>query len=143
MKTCVTDVCVYDWLNSLKEPVRKADCIQLVGLMKQVCDCEPRMWGNSIVGFGHYHYKYNSGHAGSWFLTGFASRKNNLVVYIMDGVNEYSDLLEKLDKEEKKIKSGVSCLYLGLLSRLDMELLEQVIRMSVDNMQTIYPENHC
>lgn len=92
------------------------------------------MWGDSIVGFGEYHYKYKSGREGDWFITGFSPRKQNLTIYIMPGFSEYADLLKKLGKH----KHSVSCLYLNKLADIDFQVLEKLIAKSVVDMASLY-----
>lgn len=82
--------------------------------MKQVTKEEPKMWGPGIIGFGKYHYKYESGHKGNSCITGFAPRKQNFSIYITPGFNKYKDLLSKLGK----FKTGVGCLYIKNLKML-------------------------
>ena len=91
---------------------------------------KPQMWGESIVGFGKYHFKYASGREGDWFLTGFAPRKQNLTIYIMAGFDEYDQLLNKLGKHS----TGKSCLYVKKLEDLDMGVLKDLIKRSVEHM---------
>ena len=95
--------------------------------MKEVTGEEPCMWGNSIVGFGDYHYKYKSGREGDWFLIGFSPRKQYLTLYIMAGFDHYEDLLTKLGK----YKTGKSCLYLKRLSDVNSEILKTLASESV------------
>ena len=85
------------------------------------------MWGDSIVGFGAYHYKYASGREGDWFLTGFSPRKQNLTLYIMSGFEEYNDLLNKLGK----YKTGKACLYINKLEDVDLSVLQELVTKSV------------
>lgn len=85
------------------------------------------MWGPSMVGFGQYHYVYESGREGDWFVTGFAPRAANLTLYIMDGFPKYAELLAKLGKHTM----GKSCLYIKRLSDIDLKVLEQLITASV------------
>jgi hypothetical protein len=98
--------------------------------MKQVTKAEPRMWGSSIVGFGSYHYKYESGREGDWFVTGFSPRKQNLTLYIMPGFESYGGLLGKLGKH----KTGKSCLYVNTLEDVHLPTLKALIRQSVKHM---------
>jgi hypothetical protein len=93
------------------------------------------MWGNSMVGFGRYHYKYASGREGEFFLSGFSPRKQALTIYIMSGFQEHAKLLDKLGK----FKTGKSCLYLNRLYDIDREVLARLTRTSVDYMQATYP----
>jgi hypothetical protein len=88
------------------------------------------MWGDSIIGFGSYHYKYASGREADWFLTGFSPRKRNLTLYIMSGFEGYDDLLNKLGKHS----TGKSCLYVKQLGDIDLEVLKELIGKSVQQM---------
>jgi hypothetical protein len=88
------------------------------------------MWGDSIVGFGRYHYHYASGREGDWFLTGFSPRAQNLTLYIMSGFSRYDDLMSKLGKHT----NGKSCLYLKRLADIDLEVLSELIKQSVAHM---------
>ena len=97
--------------------------------MKQVTKKKPRMWGNSIVGFGSYEYKYASGREGEWFLTGFAPRKQNLTLYIMDGFEGYDDLMSKLGKH----KTGKSCLYIKKIEDVDLDTLKELVKQSTEH----------
>lgn len=88
------------------------------------------MWGDSIIGFGDYHYTYKSGRDGHWFLTGFSPRKQSLTLYIMSGFAEYDDLMAKLGKHT----TGKSCLYIKKLEDVDLDVLEMLIDKSVKHM---------
>ena len=92
------------------------------------------MWGDSMVGYGRYHYRYASGHEGDWFVTGFAPRKANLVIYIMNGFGAYPQIMAELGR----YKTGKSCLYLRRLSDVDSERLEQLVACSVRDMRSLY-----
>jgi len=95
----------------------------------------PKMWGDSIVGFGEYHYKSErSTQEGDWPLTGFSPRKRNMTVYIMPGFSNYQELMNKLGKH----KSSVSCIYFSKLSDIDVSVLKQIVRKSVSDMKNIY-----
>lgn len=85
------------------------------------------MWGDSIVGFGSYHYKYESGREGDWFLTGFSPRKQNLTLYITSNFSRYEELMAKLGK----YKTSKSCLYIKRLADLDLNILQELIIQSV------------
>ena len=98
--------------------------------MKRAVGAEPKMWGPSIVGFGHYHYKYASGRENDWFLAGFSPRKQDLTLYIMAGFDRYDALMTKLGKH----KTGKSCLYLKRLADVDVAVLEELISASVKHM---------
>ena len=127
LKTKPTDVKVEDFLDSVEHPQRKADGFELLRIMREITNEEPVMWGPSIVGFGSYHYKYESGREGDMPVTGFAPRKQSLSLYIMSGFDEYENLLEKLGKH----KVGKSCLYINKLADVDISVLKELIRKSV------------
>ena len=129
LKTRPTGHSVEAFLNSVEDDRKREDAFALLQLMKEVTGEEPTMWGDSIVGFGSYHYTYASGREGDWFLTGFSPRKRNLTLYIMAGFDEYDDLLERLGKH----KTGKSCLYLNRLEDVDLQVLRQLVRRSADH----------
>ncbi|MBN2472691.1 MAG: DUF1801 domain-containing protein [Anaerolineae bacterium] len=113
------------------EEQRRADCETLVALMQEVTGEPPVMWGDSMVGFGSYHYKYASGREGDWFVVGFSPRKQNLTLYIMAGFEEYEALLARLGKHT----TGKSCLYVKRLADVDMDALRELVRQSVAHMR--------
>lgn len=127
LKTRPTRKRVGKYLRSVENDRRREDSFALVELMRKVTGEEPVLWGDSIVGFGSYHYKYDSGREGDWFVAGFAPRKANLVVYIMAGFSRYDELLAKLGK----YRHGKSCLYINNLADVDLEVLEELVRESV------------
>jgi len=102
LKTKENDQDVVAFLNGVAGDARRRACFTVMDLMNRVTRSEAKMWGDSIVGFGSYHYKYKSGREGDWFLTGFASRIQSLTLYIMSGFGEYEELLMNLGK----FKSG-------------------------------------
>jgi hypothetical protein len=130
-KTQETDSSVKTFLDKIPDETRKKDCYTVLELMKKITGKEPKMWGSSIVGFGNYRYKYESGREGDWFLTGFSPRKQNLTLYIMPGFQGYGDLMKKLGK----YKSAVSCLYINRLGDIDLQVLKEVIESSVERMK--------
>jgi len=127
LKTKRNTKSVTKFLNSVIDENKKADSFALLKLMQQTTKEEPKMWGDSIVGFGEYHYVYESGREGDFFLAGFSPRKQYLAVYVMSGFKELSELLKKLGK----FKKSVSCLYLKSLSDVDQKVLKEIIKKSV------------
>ncbi|MEM7001471.1 MAG: DUF1801 domain-containing protein [Pseudomonadota bacterium] len=127
-----TDVTTY--LASIEHAGRREDACKLLEMMQAVTGEPPCMWGPSIIGFGRYHYVYESGREGDSFLTGFAPRKANMVVYVMPGFGDYQPLLQKLGKH----KTGASCLYLGRLSGIDEKVLRRLVTDSVKHMRKKY-----
>ena len=102
--------------------------------MRKATGKRAKMWGPSIVGYGQYHYKYDSGREGDFILTGFSPRKQNLVVYIMPGFSPFASLMKRLGK----YKTGKSCLYIRKLDDIDESVLDQLISKSVQLMRERY-----
>ena len=133
-KTVPTGASVAHYIHQIDNPQRKEDCITILELMKEATGEEPKMWGSSIVGFGSYHYKYESGREGDMILTGFSNRKQNITIYIMSGFKKYDDLLVKVGK----FKTGKSCFYIKRLSDIDIEILKKMIKLSVEEVNNRY-----
>ena len=129
LKTKPNDQSVEAFLNSLEDEKKRQDSFTILKLMQAVTQMEPKMWGDSIVGFGSYHYKYASGREGDWFLTGFSPRKQNLTLYIMAGFDQYDDLLQDLGK----FKTGKSCLYIKRIEDVDLSTLRNLVKQSVEH----------
>ena len=125
---------VEDFINAVDNEQKRKDSWDMIALMKKITGSEPRMWGSSLVGFGSYHYKYESGREGDFFITGFSPRKAAFTVYIMPGFSEYADLMEQLGP----YKTGKSCLYIKNLDVVDLGILEQIISKSVEDMRERY-----
>ncbi len=122
-------------LNQIEDEHKRADCFAISKMMQQATKAKPKMWGDSIIGFGAYHYKYASGREADWPLTGLSPRKGNITVYIMAGFEQYDDLLKKLGKH----KTGKSCLYLKSLADVDKGVLKELIAQSVAHMKATNP----
>jgi hypothetical protein len=135
LKTKPTDSSVEEFLNAIVGEERRADCRTLVKMMKRATRAEPRMWGPSIVGFGDFHYKYDSGREGDWFLAGFSPRKQDLTLYLMGGLMDKQPLLEKLGKH----KRGKGCLYLKKLADTDVKVLAALVDESVRKLKAFRP----
>ena len=134
-KTQPTDASVAAYLAAIDDAGRRRQCQAVCDLMAEVTGRPPKLWGTSIIGFGTYHYKYESGREGSHLITGFANRKQALTLYIMGGFAGYEDLMEKLGPH----KTGKSCLYVKDLDAIDMKVLRQLVRQSVAYMRKTYP----
>lgn len=130
LKTKKNEASVEAFLNSVSDEKKRTDSFAVLELMREVTGDEPAMWGTSIVGFGSYDYTYASGREGNWFLVGFAPRKRNLTLYIMAGFEQYDTLLAQLGK----YKTGKSCLYINRLEDVDIAVLRELVRQSVDHM---------
>ena len=131
MKTKANNASVDKFLSKVKDKSKREDCYKILELMKQVTKEEPKMWGPSIVGFGSYHYKYESGREGDMCLSGFSPRKHNLTIYIMMGVEKDKELIKSLGK----FKSAKSCLYIKSLNDIDLKVLKKLISNSVKYMK--------
>lgn len=127
LKTKVNDQSVTAFLDGVADEGRRQDCYTILELMKKATRAEPKMWGDSIVGFGSYRYTYASGRAGDWLLTGFSPRKQNLTLYIMSGFSDFEELLSRLGKH----KTGKGCLYIKKLADVDLSVLQELIDRSV------------
>ena len=136
LKTRQTSVDVTAFLDAVDNPVRRDDGRTVCALMQRISGEEPRMWGPSIVGFGRYHYRYDSGHEGVAFLVGFAPRKAEFSIYLMgDGGPRRDDLLARLGKH----RMGKACLYVKRLSDIDLGVLRELAALSVSTLRQKYP----
>lgn len=127
LKTKQNEQSVTDFLQTVPDERKRNDSFAILELMKEVTGKEPKMWGDSIIGFGNYHYKYSTGREGDWFMTGFSPRKQNLTLYIMSGFDDYDALMKKLGK----YKTGKACLYINKLEDVDVAVVKELIRKSV------------
>jgi hypothetical protein len=136
LKTKKTEESVVAFLDKIEYVKKRLDCYAILNLMKSVTGYEPKMWGESIVGFGSYHYKYATGHEGDMPLAAFAPRKNNITIYIMPGFERYEALMAKLGK----YKTGKSCLYIKSMNDVDPMVLRELVAESARFMQQLYPQ---
>jgi hypothetical protein len=130
LKTKPTKESVMDFLGKVADEKRRNDCQVILKLMADVTQAEPEMWGSSIVGFGRYRYKYESGREGEGMITGFSPRKSDLTLYIMPGFEPFPDLMERLGK----YKTGKSCLHIKKLDDIDLNVLTELVDKSVARM---------
>jgi len=127
LKTKQTDDNVTKFLNTVEDEVKRKDCFDIIEMMKEAAGEPPKMWGTSIIGFGKYHYKYDSGHEGDMCVMGLSPRKQNIALYIPGGIHKYDDLLEKLGKH----KTGKGCLYINNLQKVNVGVLRAIINKSM------------
>ncbi len=127
LKTKPNRKSVKRFIAAVENDRRREDAEKLLALMEDITGEKPVMWGDSIVGFGKYAYKYDSGREGEWLLTGFSPRKASLSVYIMSGFGKMESRLKKLGKH----KHSVSCLYINRLDDVDLKVLARIIRESI------------
>ncbi len=134
LKTKQNELSVDANIDAIADETRREDCRTVIKLMTKATKEKPKMWGPSIVGFGSYHYKYDSGHEGDMCITGFSSRKNDLTLYLIPGFEQRAELMEKLGKH----KNGKSCLYIKRLADIDQKVLTELITLSVKEMKARY-----
>ena len=134
-KTRLTDKSVRAFLESVENDRQREDSFALLQMMQEVTGEEPRMWGETMVGFGSYHYKYASGREGDSMLIGFSPRKQNLALYHMAGFDESQALLGKLGKH----KTGSGCLYINKLTDVDMTVLKELVLRAVEHLRKTHP----
>ena len=134
-KTKPTGASVDAYLASRATPEQLADCKAIMAICRRVTKQPPKMWGPTMVGYGSYTYKYESGHSGNSFLTGFAVRGRDLVVYLLAEKPEQVKRLARLGRH----KMGKSCLYFKRLADIDVKVLEALIAGSVADIRRRYP----
>ena len=120
------DSAVSDYLETVSPPIRRRDADTLLELMGRVTGEPARMWGSSIVGFGQYHYKYASGRQGDGPAASFSPRKAAMTIYLPDGAGAYADQLSRLGPHT----SSVGCLYIKDLSKVDLDVLSEIVAES-------------
>ena len=134
-KTTKNDGSVADYIAAISPDQKREDCEKILGMMSDMTGWEPKMWGASIVGFGEYHYKYDSGREGDAIRIGFSSRAQNITIYIMPGYSDFDDELSRLGKH----KMGKSCLYIKRLSDVDEDVLGEMFAKGLKIMAEKYP----
>lgn len=133
-KTQPTKASVSAFLAGIDDLEKRRDAKKIGAMMRRATGKRAKLWGSSIVGYGRYRYRYDSGRSGEFMLTGFSPRKQAMTVYIMPGFDTYAPLLKRLGKH----KTGKSCLYIKRLADVDEKILEQLILKSVEAMRTRY-----
>ena len=134
-KTQKTDSPVQDYINAIEPASRREDIIAINDMMCDVSGCSPKMWSASIVGFGEYHYKYDSGREGDALRIGYSSRAKSISIYIMPGYQDFDDELSRLGKHSK----GKACLYIKRLSDVDTDVLREMLVKGLAIMEEKYP----
>jgi Domain of unknown function (DU1801) len=133
-KTQATDADVSAFLDGIADANQRADAETIIALMSKASGEPAKMWGPSIIGFGSYHYRYESGREGTSLRIGFSPRKSQTVIYIVDGFPGHASLFERLGKH----KTGKSCLYAKRLADLDMNVLADLVTASLAEMDRRY-----
>jgi len=136
IKTRATDVSVDDFIEALPIPQRREDAKKVRAMFERLTGEPAKMWGPTIIGFGSYNYKYESGHSGTMCRMGFSPRKAELVLYVLTGFAGQEALLARLGKH----KTGKVCLYVKKLPDVDEAVLEQIATRALAHMNEKYPE---
>ncbi|MEN0011507.1 DUF1801 domain-containing protein [Flavobacterium nitrogenifigens] len=136
-KTTETQNSVTDFINAVENEVKRNDAFELLKIIEEITGFEPKMWGPSIIGFGSYHYKYESGHEGDAPLAGFSPRKTAMTVYFYLPEEKREALLSKLGKHT----SSKACIYIKKLADINIEVLKKIILLSIEYTQNLYPQN--
>ena len=134
LKTKPTAIKPAEFIKGVEPKGRRLECTALSKLMREATGKRATMWGATIIGFGSYHYRYESGREGDFFLTGFSPRKRNLTIYVMPGFSNYGEQLKALGRHT----TGRSCLYLRALDDIDLEVLRFIVVDSVEYMKANY-----
>ncbi len=137
LKTKPTPVSPADYVAALPDDAQRADAVVISNMMAKASGEPATMWGPSIIGFGTYHYQYESGREGDMCRIGFSPRKGQTVLYLVDGFAQHEEMLARLGKH----KTGKSCLYIKRLADIDLGVLEQMVSASLDYMDKKYPRN--
>lgn len=135
-KTQPIDAAVDTFLDGAAPDNRRADARAIDAFLRSVTGEMPKMWGKSIVGYGSYHYRYESGREGDMCRIGFSPRKAGLVLYLVEGFAPSTALLDRLGKHT----TGTSCLYIKALSDVDLAVLEELVRASLADIAERYPK---
>lgn len=138
-KTVPTALRVEDYLAAIEDPQRRVDCQTIHAMMAEISGETAKIWGtklaSGIVGFGEYHYKYESGREGDALRLGYANRKAAISIYIMPGYQDFADELSRLGKH----KIGKACLYIKRLSDVDDAVLREIMTKGLRQMDETYP----
>ena len=133
--TALSDASVEAFISSVEPVGRREDAKVLDQLFRDETGFQPRMWGDSLIGYGQYHYVYDSGREGDFLATGFSPRKAKMSIYIMPGYQDYGSLLQDLGPH----KAGAACLYLGRLAKIDLDVLRKLIRAGLNDLDSRWP----
>jgi len=134
-KTQPTIISPAEFIASVEPDRRRKEGEILLELFEKTTGWKPKMWGPSIIGFGEYHYKYETGREGDFMATGFSPRKAKLSIYIMPGYSDYGSIMQRLGKHSV----GKSCLYINKLDDIDLDVLTELIETGVKDLSKKYP----
>jgi Domain of unknown function (DU1801) len=134
-KTKPTQVTVDAFIAGVEPPQRQEDARALDAFFRRVTGWQPVMWGPTMVGYGSYAYRYETGHGGTALATGFSPRKAELSLYIMPGYQDYGAILDRLGKH----RLGKACLYIRRLEDIDIDVLAELVRAGLDDLGKLWP----
>ncbi len=137
LKTKETDSSVIEFIENDKSPKKREDAYELLDIFTEMTGFKAKMWGPSIIGFGTYHYKYESGHEGDAPLVGFSPRKGKISLYFATGDTKREELLKDFGKHT----TGKACVYINKVADIDVDVLKELIRQSVTFLKETYPNN--
>lgn len=134
-KTTENDLSVSEFLNTITDETKRKDCFDLSVIIAESTGFTAKMWGTAIVGFGSYHYKYESGREGDAPLVGFSPRKDSISLYLSSQFDNREELLAKFGKH----KTAKACVYIKKMSDIDVEVLKEMVNNSVARISSLYP----
>ena len=134
-KTVATDASVEDFIAAIEHPRQSQQAAALHALFSRTTGFTGRMWGSSIIGYGRYHYRYKTGREGDFLATGFAPRSGKFSIYIMPGYANFDDILQRLGKH----RTGKSCLYINKVADIDLDVLAELIRAGLKDLDRHWP----
>lgn len=134
-KTTLSPVNPDDFIRTINDVTKRADCFQLIELLKQQTGLEPKLWGSSIVGFGNYHYKYESGHEGESPLISFSPRSSSIAIYLSGNLEKRDELLQKLGKH----KTDKACIHIKCLKDINIDVLQIMFINHIKRINELYP----
>lgn len=135
LKTKETENSVIEFIEAVENTKKREDAYKLLDIFTETSGFPAKMWGPSIIGFGSYHYKYETGHEGDAPLVGFSPRKAKISLYFATGDKKREELLETFGKHT----SGKACVYINKVSDIDVDVLKDLINQSITFLQKIYP----
>jgi len=135
LKTKENDASVIEFIENVENPKKREDAYKLLDLFTETTGYQAKMWGPSIIGFGAYHYKYDSGHEGDAPLVGFSPRKAKISLYFATGDTKREELLKKFGKHT----SGKACVYINKVADIDVNILKELINESITFLKEKYP----
>ncbi|NHC39000.1 DUF1801 domain-containing protein [Bacillus sp. MM2020_1] len=138
LKTKETDNSVIEFIENVENPKKREDAYKLIDIFTETTGYEAKMWGPSIIGFGSYHYKYESGHEGDAPLVGFSPRKAKISLYFAPGETKRDELLKDFGKHT----TGKGCVYINKIADIDVNVLIELITQSVEFLQKKYPNSN-